>query len=145
MTRVDFYVLEDEHDKAANQFVCRLAEKAYKLDNHVYVHTDNQQEAEQLDQMMWTFKQGSFVPHSLYNTETAADCPVLIGHDHEPEDNTEVLINLSTQVPTFFSRYERIVELVAGDANSRHQARERYKFYRDRGYALETHNLSKQA
>ncbi|MDH5179421.1 MAG: DNA polymerase III subunit chi [Gammaproteobacteria bacterium] len=141
MTRVDFYVLENSDDKAAMQFVCRLAEKAYHLQHSIYIHTDNSQVSEQLDQLLWTFKQGSFIPHAIFNSDAAAAGPVVIGHDHEPEENTEVLINFSPRVPEFFSRFERIVELVAGDDASRNLARERYKFYRDRGYALETHNL----
>lgn len=141
MTRIDFYILENTASTAALQFVCRLTEKAYKLNNQVYIHTGNQQESERLDQLMWTFKQNSFIPHCTSNTDSAAESPVVIGHDHEPEENTQVLINLSAQIPAFFSRFERIVELVAGDETSRNQARERYKFYRDRGYALETHKL----
>ena len=72
-----------------------------------------------------------------------ADCPVLIGHVDAPESINQVLINLDAAVPMFFSRFERVVEIVNQDETLRQQARDRFKFYRDRGYDLQTHNLSR--
>lgn len=142
MTRVDFYVLDHSDSQAQQRLACRIADKAYSKENQIYIHTNDPQQSEQLDQLMWVYKDGSFLPHCLISAEESIQTPVLIGHDHEPEHNTDVLINLADEVPGFFSRFERIVELVTGDEPTRQKARQRYKFYRDRGYPIETHNLA---
>ena len=93
---------------------------------------------------MWTFQAGSFVPHGLHPSEAAATTPILIGHDGVPDSGHEVLINLAPSVPSFFSRFERVAEVVNQDAAIKLAGRERFRFYRDRGYALETHTLTAQ-
>ncbi|MGD8525626.1 MAG: DNA polymerase III subunit chi [Thioalkalispiraceae bacterium] len=142
MTRVDFYVLETSVPEERDKLVCRLAEKAYSLDHTIYIHTESPQQAQQLDNLLWTFRDGSFIPHQLHNEQQSETCPVIIGHNHEPESHSEVLINAGNEVPLFFSRFERVAEVVTQDEQQREQARERFKFYRDRGYELETHKLS---
>jgi len=142
MTRIDFYIIEDDHRQARPLLACRLAEKAYGLDHTIYIHTGDQQQAQQLDQMLWTFRDGSFIPHSLRDDKVADQAPVVIGYDTEPETHNQVLINLDNEVPLFFSRFERVAEVIAGDEEARKLGRERFKFYRDRGYELKTHNLS---
>lgn len=141
MTRVDFYIVEDTNTQARQRLACRLAEKAYALDHTIYIHTDDRQQAEQLDQLLWTFRDGSFIPHCLQDDKVAPEAAIIIGHGAEPEDHNRVLINLSQEVPAFFSRFERVAEVIAGDEQARHAGRERFKFYRDRGYELNTHNL----
>jgi DNA polymerase-3 subunit chi len=138
MTRVDFYILEGARGDARTRFACRLADKAYQLGNRVYVRTTGPGQSERLDDLLWTLRQDSFVPHEMANAQ-AGDCPVLIGHDYEPADDRQVLINLGNEVPFFFSRFERVIEIV--DDDGRADARTRFSWYRDRGYALEHHRI----
>ena len=83
MTRVDFYVLPDTADGARLEFACRIAEKAYTQAHRVYVHAASAAEAARLDELLWTFRDTSFVPHALAGAGiSAADAPpVLIGHE----------------------------------------------------------------
>ncbi len=141
MTRIDFYITGDDHAQARQRLVCRLAEKAYALDHAIYIHTDDRRQAEQLDQLLWTFRDGSFIPHCLQDDTVAEQAAIVIGHNGEPEDHNQVLINLGQEVPAFFGRFERVAEVIAGDEPSREAGRERFRFYRDRGYELNTHNL----
>ena len=141
MTRVDFYILQDSQPQAQPLFTCRLTEKAYKQGHRVYIHTESPGQLKQLDDLMWTFRSGSFLPHAIYAGGDTGGQPVLLGQDVEPEGSDDVLINLSGKVPPFFSRFNRVVEPVAADDNARAAARERYRFYQDRGYTLKTHNL----
>ncbi len=145
MTRVDFYVLEDNAPQGRERLACRLADKAFRLGHRVYIHTRSAEQAAALDDLLWTFRQGSFVPHALHGKEGGAGSPVLIGHDEVPDDRHELLINLADQVPSFFSRFERVMETVDQAEANRLSGRERFRFYRDRGYALQTHTLSAQA
>jgi DNA polymerase-3 subunit chi len=140
MTRVDFYVLADSTPQARPLLSCRLAEKAFKKGRRVFINTDSASQLKQLDDLLWTFRAGSFVPHAVY-TDDNGEQPVLLGHAVEPEGPHDVLVNLCSEVPAFFSRFERVAELVGGNEAERAAARERYRFYLDRGYTLNTHQL----
>jgi len=140
MTKVDFYILEDT--AARQQFVCRLAEKAWQQGHRVYIHTADAAQGTQLDGLLWTFRGGSFVPHSLDDAADADRVAVHIGHGGEPRHHDDVLINLDRAVPLFFSRFQRVAEVVAGDEQERQAGRERFRFYRDRGYPLESHTIN---
>jgi DNA polymerase III, chi subunit len=144
MTRIDFYILEHGGPEQGPQVACRVAEKAWLAGHKVYIHAADAREAERLDELLWTFRQGSFVPHQRLEAGTAADAltPIHIGWGTEPEVHDEVLINLAAEVPLFFSRFERVAEIVPADDSAKQQGRARYKFYRDRGYPLETHTLT---
>ncbi|MGD8785287.1 MAG: DNA polymerase III subunit chi [Thioalkalispiraceae bacterium] len=142
MTRINFYISPNQTAEANLQLACRIAEKAYNKQNKVYIHTNNAEQARRLDDLLWVFRQGSFVPHCQTNDENQQAAAVVIGFDGLPEIQPDVLINLADQVPNFFTRFERVAEIVSGDEATRKVARERFKFYRERGYPLETHELN---
>ena len=97
---------------------------------------------------MWTFSDRSFLPHVLDAPELdealATATPVRVGAG-EPGFEAELLVNLDGAVPLFFSRFERVAEIVGGDDQQRALGRDRFRFYRDRGYALETHRIGRRA
>ena len=139
MTKVDFYLLGENHS-SREHFACRLAEKAWRLGNKVYLLAVDQPAALDLDNLLWTFSQGSFVPHALCaQDEDVQDHPVLIGHAEPPAALHDVLISLAPDVPDWFSRFTRIAEVVGASEDDKARGRER--FYRERGYPLEAHNL----
>ena len=141
MTQVDFYILKDNSLQAQNLLTCRLSEKAYKQGHQVFINTNTGEQLKQLDDMLWTFTANSFLPHGRYGENADSTHPVLLGHAIEPEGPSDVLVNLSRDVPAFFSRFNRVAELVGGDEVQRQAARERFRFYKDRGYTMNTHNL----
>jgi DNA polymerase-3 subunit chi len=142
MTQVDFYILPGTDLQQRMQFACRLTDKAYRLGHRVYIHTQSAQQTGQLDDLLWTFQQSSFIPHAVFQTTGDGDAPpVQLGHDGEPDASHEVLINLAREVPLFFSRFERVAELIDGDDDTRRQGRRRYSFYKERGYPLRTHEI----
>jgi DNA polymerase-3 subunit chi len=142
MTRVDFYVSPNNASDASLQLACRIVDKAWQQQNQVYVHAATPAQAKQLDDLLWIFRDGAFIPHCQSTDNIVAETPIVIGCEMPAALKPEVLINLSQEVPGFFSRFERVIEIVAGDEPSRAQARQRFKFYRERGYPLETHELN---
>jgi DNA polymerase-3 subunit chi len=52
-----------------------------------------------------------------------------------------VLISLASAIPSFFSRFGRVADVVGATEEAKQQARERFRFYRERGYSLQTHSL----
>ncbi len=141
MTQVDFYIAASDSDDARLKVACKIVDRAFELDHHVFVHAATDDEARQLDELLWTFSQGSFIPHRIVR-EPLAEAPrepVLIGTSGPPAAGRwNVLVNLAPQVPEFFSRYERVAEVVDANPERRARSRERYRFYRDRGYKLNT-------
>jgi DNA polymerase-3 subunit chi len=136
MTRIDFYQITG--DEAA--FTCRLIDLVYRRGHEIYVHAMDVNQAEMIDEHLWNFKSEAFVPHAL--TSQSIEVPIRIGFDHEPEEHQDVLINLSGQIPHFFSRFDRVAEVVPVDENSRKSARENYAYYKQRGYVLNYHQIN---
>lgn len=144
MTQIDFYILPNDSIDARLHLACRIADKALQQNQHVFINADSPAESARLDELLWTFSQGSFIPHRVIDTNAAEPFaePVLIGCGVSPVgDDWQILINLSGTVPEFFSRYQRVAELVDGNERRRTEGRERFRFYRDRGYELNTHQM----
>ncbi len=141
MTRIDFYVLKGQSAHDRQVFACRLAEKAYKLGHHVYIHAADEQQCQQIDDTLWSFRSDSFVPHQLDDGNKNAHCPILIGHSSKPPRLMNLLINLNPEQPLFFSQFERLAEIIDDDEQLKSAGRERFIFYKQRGYSLHTHKL----
>jgi DNA polymerase-3 subunit chi len=141
VTQVDFYVLPEKGRADRYGVVCRLAGKAYAKGHRVYIHGESDAQVRHLDRLLWTFVDASFVPHGLVGEADPELTPVLLGHGRDPEALDDVLINLAPEVPDFFSRFRRVAEVVDPDPQARRAGRERFRFYRDRGYPLHTHEL----
>ena len=119
---------------------CRVADKAFRNGHRVYVLVNDGQQAAELDQLMWTFSQGSFTPHETFSGSIENEqTPILIGTGEAPDSWHDILITLTEDVPPFFSRFERVIEIVGNDESQKKNARDRFRFYRDRGYALQSH------
>ena len=142
MTRVDFYVLERGGQEARRRLVCRLVEKAYQQGHRIYIHTGDAAEAARLDELLWTFNDGGFLPHALLHGTADPHTPIHIGHQEPPAELDDVLVNLDAQVPLFFSRFQRVAEVLDDEPQCRAQGRERFRFYRDRGYPLDSHSIA---
>jgi DNA polymerase III subunit chi len=144
VTLVDFYILKEASDDARLKLTCRIVDKAVASNQHVFICPSSKLEAQQLDELLWTFSPGSFLPHRIITQDCAAvpEEPVLIAGGGAPMgERWDLLINLADEVPEYFSRYAQVAEVVDAGAERRALGRERYKFYRDRGYSLNTHQV----
>ena len=141
MTRIDFYVHEGEmlaHDRV----ICRVIEKAWHHGHRVYLNCDVLDTVRRFDDMLWQFRDTSFVPHASSESDET-DVPVLIGMDADAVAEPDVLANLATEVPPGVSRYARVIESAGYDEPTRHAARLRYRYYQERGFPLHTHKLGR--
>jgi DNA polymerase-3 subunit chi len=140
MTRVDFYILQDVDLDAMRRFACRLAGKAVTGGHEVHIHTDGAEDAGIVDELLWSYPDNRFIPHETLDDSGRAPvaAPVTLGWA-EPDGLDGVLINLSEEIPRFFGRFDRVAEVIP--RSRRDAGRERYKFYRDRGYPLFHHEL----
>ena len=136
MTKVTFYKLAK--DAPSLKLVCQLIKKACLSQQQVLCLVADDQTAEQLDQLLWAFEADSFIPHGIGLDQQ----PVAISAVTEPGDHHQILINLQGEIPTWFSRFERVIELVQPESEDEQTKRENFKFYKERGYALDFHDLS---
>ena len=142
MARIDFYVLSQSGEQARQLFACRLAEKAYKLEHTVHIHTGDEATANRIDELLWTFRDGSFVPHDVVSAGNEAPrAPVSVGSNPAYGVSRDLLINLDDEIPACAGAFPRIAELVTSDDDSKQKSRRRFVAYRDEGHELETHNV----
>jgi len=143
--QVDFYILEAAAAHERLRTACRLAEKAWQKGHRVFIHTDSNETARSLDDMLWTYRQDSFVPHALYGDRLKVDAessePVLVGDGTIQPADIDVLINLTETVPAFADKSVRVAEIVGGGEAARRAGRIRYRDYRDRGIPIQQHDL----
>lgn len=139
--RVDFYVTEEAGDAARLRLACRIAEKACLAKQKVVCYADAAL-LPRLDELLWTFADGSFVPHDTVTREGAScDAPVALTTGPLPADHADVLINLGNSVPPFFEKFARVAEFLDGRPEVRAAGRERFKAYRGRSIDPLTHNV----
>jgi DNA polymerase-3 subunit chi len=139
MTQVDFYVLPDTTSEARWLFACRLIEKVHKMGMDILIALDTEEQAQAFDQLLWTFKPESFIPHQLIGGATPA--PVQISYTEDAGDHHGLLLNLSNNIPPYFSRFDRLSEIVIQEEIALKTSRERFGFYKGRGYPIETRKL----
>ena len=142
MARVDFYVLSATGEPSRWQFACRLTEKAWRQNNTVHLQAADRGAAEKLDELLWTWREGSFVPRGISGSDTKQQPPVVIGFAAEHLCNRcDLLINLCDELPDDIGAFPRVAEIVTSDDEQRRQSRARYARYREQGHTLDTHKL----
>ncbi|WP_250459964.1 DNA polymerase III subunit chi [Microbulbifer litoralis] len=139
MTRIDFYILQSDQHHQGDIFACRLAEKAHRAGMRVLLAVDDRQRAEQLDALLWTFREDSFLPHAPQGDEQRAAVEINCGE--EPGPHHGLLINLCSEVPGWFSRFERLAEIVVQQPQALERSRSRFGHFRNRGYPLQSHRI----
>ena len=140
MTTIDFYTgADDPLDVAA-----RIVAKAWRQHGRVRVLTPDPATTEALDRRLWTVPSTGFLPHCRLASPLAAETPIIVDDALAHEGEACVLVNLHPDPPPFFSRFERLADVVGGDEASAGAGRRRWKFYRDRGYAMSHHALDRE-
>lgn len=139
MTKIDFYTGSTDRLRTA----CQLSHKAMQNGVRVALSAPDAATADALDKLLWQFPATAFIPHCRSDAEEAEQCPVVLNSGNDRFPHYDLLISLHDECVSFFSRFERVIEIVTGDAENSRLGRERYKFYKDRGYELNHIDLSK--
>ncbi len=143
MPRVDFYVTDDASPDARARLACRIVEKAYQAEQRVLVRCLSDEHLARIDDLLWTFGDGSFVPHEPAARENVPlEAPVVLTTHQTPSGAWQVLVNLSDELPPDWQRFERVAEVLDANADTRNRARARFRAYREAGSAPETHTVS---
>lgn len=140
MTQVFFY--HGAADKLAA--ACALLGKASAQRKPVLVYAPQPEVAGMVDRLLWTQSALGFVPHCRADSPLAAETPILIADSLEQLPQDERLMNLGAAVPPGFSRFQSLIEVVGQEEEDRNAARDRVKFYKDRGYEIRYFDLSER-
>lgn len=140
MTQIDFYTHVEDKLRTA----CRLAAKAFGQELRVLVFCPDAETAGRFDRLLWTAPAIGFIPHCFAGDPLEPVTPIVVDHGGAAPLHDQILLNLRPEWPPLFSRFQRLIEIVSLDDDDRRLARERFKFYRNRGYEIHTHDLSKR-
>jgi DNA polymerase-3 subunit chi len=138
MTSIDFYT----HCVDRLDVALRLVAKAWSAHGSVRVLTPDASETDVLDRRLWQLPATGFLPHCRLLHPLADETPIIVDHSPEHRGRADVLINLQAVPAPFFARFERLVEIVSADDDAVAAGRERWRFYKARGYELRQHSLA---
>lgn len=133
--KVDFHILGVPSGLKGWHQACAIVEQAYKPGQKLLIQTNSREEAEKWDDLLWAYKEDSFLPHGIQD----ADSPIQISYNQPPQTRGGVLINVSDNVPTGYQSFEQVIEIVFADPDKQQLARHRFKEYRDTGCELQTY------
>ena len=138
--RVDFYVVDDASRDAVLGCACRLAEKAYRLGHRLCINAADDAETARLDELLWTFRDGGFLPHARADGDGTRE-PVVVTDGADPRSHRDLLINLAPMTPDWFDGYGRVDELVGGGEDGKRDGSARFRAWRERGVEQGTHKV----
>lgn len=152
-TKVMFYVLPEventskepvHHDTTidieSNSLIhqaCLQAAYFYRQNQKVFIYTQDQAQAHNIDEMLWAFESHSFVAHNLVGEGPRGGSPVEISWQN-PTARRPVLINLTTTVPNFTNNFSTVVDFVPTNELLKQQARDRYRTCKQWGFLVES-------
>lgn len=139
MTKVDFYTGSPDKLRTA----CQLSHKAVQSSLRTVISVSDATTYDALDKLLWHYPATAFIPHCRSDADEAGHMPVVLDHAGEKFPHHDLLISLHNECVPFFSRFERVIEIISNDAGDSRMGRERFKFYRDRGYELRHIDLNK--
>ncbi len=137
MTRIDFYRYAQDKPR----FACRLAAKAFSQSSRLVVYDADRARLADFDRQLWTYQAIGFVPHVFADSPLAAETPIVLATSGEALPHHDVLLNLADEWPPFFATFERLLEIVSADEDDKAKARERYAFYKKRGYDIQMRDI----
>lgn len=137
MTEIKFFFNVDNK----LNFACKMAKRAYDDGRKLIVYAPSPKLADEFDRLLWTFSQLSFVPHVKAGHPLAAETPIVIANDDSGLTHHDSLLNIGDDPPPFFSRFDALREVVSSNADDRARARERVRFYKSRGFDVQTKDM----
>jgi DNA polymerase-3 subunit chi len=141
MTQIDFcFNVSDKY-----RLVARYAGKSVGQATRLFIYTSNVEMTVKIRQLLWSHEQTSFIPHCSTADRLALETPVIVDHESGSFVHDDILLNLCDTYPSFFSRFNRLIEIVGNDEDDKLAARERFRFYRDRGYDIRRHDMTGKA
>ena len=113
-----------------------LVRKVLEKGHLITLFTEDESAAKAYSNVLRGNDKTSFLPNVLASDLQMRETPVVIDWQAKQLYQDDILVNLTQRQLTVFSRFRQFVELVGVDEEDKALARQRFKFYRDRGYEI---------
>jgi len=136
MTEVAFYtnVLNE------TRLISKLLYKAHDVGRKLYINVRNERQSEKVTKDLYGGEPTSFFGISSSPQDAHDLTSAIIGYKSDYGHN-DIIINLTSEIPDNFSAFKRVIEIVSQDEENINAARNKYRWYKDRGYSIATHKL----
>ena len=142
MPDISFYILSSDEERLRSFFCCQLIEKAYRQGIFCYLLTDSDSQARMLNNLLWTFRPNSFIPHEIYSGELPMmNNIILIGSLAPPDHWKKLVINFSSQKLENLAKIDRLLEIIDNHPQRKQDARNRYRYYQQQGLEIKTFKI----
>ena len=125
--------------------VCKIVKKYYEVGNRILISSQNSVIIKNINKLLWTFEQLSFIPHSTNDEYDPLTSVLLFDtnyiNDSILKNDYNVFINLDDKVKTDYHNHEVIVELVSSNEEQKKIAREKYLYYKKNKLNVKHENL----
>lgn len=136
--RVDFHIVKKNRAQAL-YYLAQLIETIYHEDKKIMIATENEQVSNELDELLWSYLDDSFLPHEIMKTNEPVIAPIQISDTQlAPYD---VLVNLRSTIPASLADSTKIIEIVYQDKVATDLSRQKYRQYQNRACQLQTFHI----
>ena len=141
MSRIDFYLITEPEWIDKLRLTCRLLEKAYEQNRQVFVCVETSAQASQLNDLLWTFKDISFIPHRLIGEPCTITPPIQIGYEATLPDHRDIFISLCDKFLEIASQFDRVIEIISPDPASERKKLDHTHFFKAKGFTINSYDL----
>ena len=113
------------------RIICDLTEKCYNSGKYIVLHTDNEDEGKRYDNLLWTWKQSSFIPHVYTKTlSDPFDESVVISNQIKKNPKYDILLMDYPASLDVIKQFNLVIDFAEKyDLARLKKSRERYKLY----------------
>ena len=140
-----FHILAQNTHAARNLHAAKLVDKAWQQGDRVCFLCDTEEQALELDDLLWNFTPEAFIPHSIAKAATTpCSDPVGILLYPPAAVDWDTVIVLSSALPEDADQYRRLALVAHNDPAVLNQARGHYKQLRSLGIEARVHDMRKR-
>ncbi len=134
MTEVRFYHLQKQ---TLDQALPLILEKVYQTGKNAVVRMVDEKEVNRMNDLLWTYKPASFLPHGCKKTGNADQHPIWLCAKAENPNNAKTLILTQGQTEDDMTPYDLCCDMLDGrNDEAVKNARTRWKEYKEKGFTV---------
>jgi DNA polymerase-3 subunit chi len=115
----------------------KLLERAWMQGHRILVRAGSAERVEHVNVLLWTYEEGSFLPHGSERDGNAATQPIWLTHDNRNPNSASMLVLVDGMKADDLAAFARCADLFDGnDADAVDAARGRWRRARQAGHSL---------
>lgn len=122
--------------------LCQLVNKALQQHHTLNILTDSESASISLDRLLWEIPSIGFLPHCAADHPLAADTPICIDYRSVLFKPRDILFNWGSKLPLQLENYQRVIEIVDSDEETRSASRQRFRAYQAQGFTIKSIDMA---